>query len=189
MSNSNRVAILELFDFNKKKVLCLFIDREYIQGLIIRGAEVWFMDSEKDQIKKLQIEFNNEKNIKFINNNTVSNFDYSIATDLKYKNKGLKESATAKENIIIVAGMIKVIKLLLQIKSSFNKQDGDIYSITPSLNNIKLIIPEQLDLSIERYWSLKSLNPFISIKLIIEWFCIKNNLIRKIFADKLIVFK
>ena len=189
MSNSNRDAILELFDFNKKKVLCLYIDREYIQGLIIRGAEVWFRESEKDQITKLQIEFNYKKNINFISNNMTSNFDYSIATDFKNNNRNLKESLLAKEKIVLIAGKINVIKLLWQIKSFFNQENRDVYSVAPSLKNIKLIIPEQFNLSIQRYWTLKSINPFITIILIMEWFCIKNNLIRKMFTDKLIVFK
>ena len=43
----NRDAIFEIFDFEKKSVLCDLIDETYIIGLLKRGANLYFREAEQ----------------------------------------------------------------------------------------------------------------------------------------------
>tara|TARA_B110000008_G_scaffold279522_1_gene326978 strand:- start:154 stop:723 length:570 start_codon:yes stop_codon:yes gene_type:complete len=189
MSNRDKDAILELFEFNEKKVLCTNIDKTYIHGLIDRGADVWFDESKKKIANQIEIELNYKQKINFYNSNLKSNFDYLIVNDVDYNYLNINEALFAKEKIVIIKGTINVFKLFLRLNKSFNKEYMILYSVAPSLNNIKVIIPEKFNVSIQRYWTLRSSNPFISIKLFLEWFCINNGFLRKFFTDKLVVVK
>ena len=55
MTDFNKDAILELFEFDKKSVLCCAIDEEYITGLINRGATLWFREADREEIVKLDV--------------------------------------------------------------------------------------------------------------------------------------
>ena len=189
MFDLNKEGILELFDFHNKSVLCCSIDKTHIVGLINRGAIVWFRDIDKERVTRLDIHSSFKKNINFITNNSTNNFDYSIVSDMQYNAFKKNEFFLVKEHIVLITGKINVIKWLMKFKCSFNKDNKILYSVVPSLNNIKLIIPEQLDVPFDRYWTFRCSNPFTFFRLIIEWFFIRNNLLRKIFSDKLIVFK
>ena len=61
--------------------------------------------------------------------------------------------------------------------------------MVPSFSKIRLILPEDKDIDFERYWRLKAPSLFLTLKLVVEWFFIKNRVLRKIFSDKLIVIK
>lgn len=189
MSNRNKDAILELFEFNEKKVLCINIDKTYIHGLIDRGANVWFDESEKKIANQIEIELNYKQKINFYNINLKSNFDYLIVNDLDNIYLNINESLFINEKIVIIKGTINLFKLFLRLNKSFDKEYMTLYSVAPSLNNIKLIIPEKFNVSIQRYWTLRSSNPFISIKLFIEWLYINNGFLRNFFTDKLLVVK
>ena len=55
MTDFNKDAILELFEFDKKSVLCCAIDEAYIIGLINRGAILWFREIDRERVTKLGV--------------------------------------------------------------------------------------------------------------------------------------
>jgi hypothetical protein len=187
MVNLSKDAILELFDFNKKKVLCYSIDLAHIIGLVNRGAEVWLKKADQEKFSQLGIDPYYKNFIYFMNDGLFSDFDYLLVNDFQYAEVNDCETFFAKEHIVIIAGAINFNKLFFRIKPSYLKKNKTMYSIVPSLNNVKLIIPEQINVSVRRFWTLRSKNPLLSIKLLIEWFFIRNNILRKMWADKLII--
>lgn len=187
MVSSSKDAILELFDFNKKKVLCCSTDLVYIKGLVNRGAEVWLKESDQEKFSQLEINPHYKNFIYFINDGLINDFDYLLVNDFQYGEVNDCETYLANEHIVIIAGAINFNKLFFRMKPSYMKKNKILYSVVPSFNNVKLIIPEQINVPLQKFWTIRSKNPFLSIKLVIEWFFIRNNILRKIWADKLII--
>ena len=174
MTDSNKDGILELFELNKKSVLCCSLNEVYINGLINRGAKIWFKESDREKVIKYLNNISGKSyDINFIRQDSIEQFDYSLLDECQYKNLNNNQS----------------LKWVLSQRISPNHDSISIYSVVPSLQRIKLIIPEDINIPIERYWTFSNSNPYLSFKLISHWIFIKNNLLRRIFSDKLIVIK
>lgn len=189
MDNICSESILEVFDFNKKKIFCSCVEEQLLNGLINRGSEVWVDDSNKTKISAMETYLDFKDEINFTANNLPNYFDYSIVSDLKINFKSASNGSLAKEQILIITGMLNLFIWNMKLKKKLIKNNIVVYSVVPSLKNVKLIVPELFNVPLERYWTLNSRNLTMSLKLILEWIFIKNNLIRRLFADKLIVIK
>ena len=185
MDNVSSESLLEIFDFNKKIVFCSCIEEELLNGLINRGSIVWVEDSNKTKILAMRTYIDLKNKINYTTNSPSNYYDYSIVSDLNIE----INQSFAREHILIVTGKLNLFSWNLMHRKKFSKNNIFTYSVVPSLKNVKLVIPELFNISLERYWTLNSVNPFKSLKLILEWIFIKNNLIRRLFSDKLIVIK
>tara|TARA_B100000401_G_scaffold363233_1_gene261097 strand:+ start:1027 stop:1638 length:612 start_codon:yes stop_codon:yes gene_type:complete len=202
MSEVCKDAILELFEFNNKSVLCLVNDDEYISGLIKRGANLSFLREKKEFKKSPSDEeqylvtlnqcsdiFVKKGQINHIDDVSNHNFDYLIANSLINERLIRNYIPIAEYSLIIHKNTIKNYKKLSTIKN-LNKDFHFIsYSVSPSLEKIKLIIPNQIDVPIERYWSLSGPNLIKTFGLVIEWIFISIKFLRITFSDRLIIIK
>lgn len=190
MTDSNKDSILELFELNKKSVLCCSLNEVYITGLINRGAKIWFKESDREEVMKYLNSISGKSyDINFIKQDSIGQFDYSLLDEYQYKNLNNDQSLLIKNFIIINVNKFKFVKWVFSQRVSPNYDSISIYSVVPSLQRIKLIIPEDINIPIERYWTFSNSNPYVSFKLISDWIFIKNNLLRRIFSDKLIVIE
>lgn len=190
MNNSTKEAVLELFDFEKKNVFCSFVDQCYMKGLLRRGAVLYFSEKHLKSVEWNKVFSKNElSKIHFIDISKDITLDFQILTLLEYKETLQKKISFAKKTIIFVENRKFLKNILFFQKKYFKEKVLIIYSVVPSLSNIKFILPEEKDLNFERYWRFKSSNLFFSLKLIVEWFLIKNNTLRKLFSDKIIILK
>lgn len=188
MDNIGEEAILEIFDFNQKKIFCSFPSEALISGLIKRGGQVWIDSKIKILDENNFLELKDKNFIYFNQKDLPDNFDYIINSNFNKQVFNKNKKVYAKEKIIILIGIMNLFKWHL-IFNKFSKKDIVTYSIAPSLKKTRLIIPDQFDISFERYWSLNSKNLFISLRLILEWFIIKNKFLRKLTSDKLVSIK
>ena len=62
----------------------------------------------------------------------------------------------------------------LYLKEGMFQKEFLLYSISPSLNDTKLVIPENVQVKFERYWSLYSLNPIRMAILVSGWIITKT---------------
>ena len=154
MDDIGSESILEVFDFNKKKVFCSFIEEELLNGLINRGAEVWLDNSNKTKISAMRTYLGFKDNINFTNNDLPNYFDYSIVSDLKKVIKSKSNESSAKEHILIITGILNLLSWHMMSKKEFSKNNTVMYSVVPSLKNARLVIPEIFNVPLERYWTL-----------------------------------
>ena len=190
MNNSTKEAALELFDFEKKNVFCSFIDQSYVNGLLRRGASLYFSEEHLKSIEWNKAFNKNElSKIHFIDTKKDITLDFQILTFLEYKKISQKNISFANKTIIFIKNRNFLSNTFFFKKKLFKEKVLNIYFVVPSFSNIKFILPEEKDLNFERYWGLKSSNLFLTLKLISEWFLIKNKILRKIFSDKIIILK
>jgi hypothetical protein len=189
MFDVNKEGILEVFDFRAKNVLCCSFDATHIIGLINRGAIIWFEDKDKQKVYELEAYPSFKNSINFVVNNRPNLFDYSMVSDINHGVLEKNRPFFVKEHIVTLAGKFNVIKWHLFSHRLFLTDDRTLYSVVPSLDNVRLVIPELFEISFQRYWTLRCPNPLGSLKLTAEWLFIKSGLFRKLFFDKLIVIK
>ena len=189
MVDYSKEGILELFDFYDKKVLCFNFNEAYIVGLINRGAKVWIRDIHYKQAIEMDGWDIIEKNVKFFNNNFAINVDYSIVKGRHYSDLKMNTLIMVGRDIVIISGKINILRWFFSQNKLNKKKNIIIYSVVPAISKIKLIIPENIDVTIDRYWSLRHPNPIFFFKLIFQWLFIRSSFLRKIFSDKLIVIK
>ena len=74
-----------------------------------------------------------------------------------FKRQFISESIQTK---VFILDDLKSKLLWALLKGRYvQKKEFFLYSISPSLNDTKLVIPENVQVKFERYWSLYSLNP------------------------------
>jgi hypothetical protein len=189
MSNSNRESIFEIFSLQGKHILCCVLDEEYIDGMIKRGSTLWFDVESKERVVDLQVYSKCKEQINFVLGSAPQSFDHVIVNDPRHSILGKNDSFSAGASIIIISGIYNVIKWNLWLHKLFSHKDKTSYSVVPSFENVKLVIPEGFGIQFERYWTLRSLNPVRSMKLLAEWLSIKSSFLRKLCFDKVIVLK
>ena len=181
------VGILELFDFHKKSILCSMFNKSFDLELKNRGAitssGVNFTKTEEKLVFVSSLTRDNKLH------NDKQYFDYAIVDDKQFVTIKNNKSIVVNEYIVVIKGGINAIKFVRRNLHSYDNDKIIIYSVVPSLNKIKLIIPEQFNIKIERYWSLNHQNILTTINLIIEWIFIRIKLLRKLFSDKVVVIK
>lgn len=181
---------LEVFDFCKKSIYCDSANESRLNGLVNRGALVWLDDSKENEITEMKSYLEIKDSINFIHSNGFpKHFDYSIVCNLEHGVFSMLSVYSVKEHIFILTGILDRLRWYLIFRKVFDDRHTILYSVVPSIDNTKLVIPELFDLPLERYWTLRSRNPLFSLKLIVEWIMIKNSFLRKAFSDKLIVIK
>ena len=190
MNSSTREAFLELFDFEKKNVFCAFIDLHYLNGLLKRGANLYLNKVHANSIEWKK-KFSNDDlcNVHFIDSEINLDLDFRILKLSQYKNFSRQNNFAASETIILDENKFSLNYFLSFPRRRFKEKAFIIYSVVPSFSKIRLILPEEKDIDFERYWRLKAPSLFLTLKLVVEWFFIKNRVLRKIFSDKLIVIK
>ncbi len=190
MNSSTREAFLELFDFEKKNVFCAFIDLYYLNGLLKRGANLYLNKVHANSIE-WENKFSNDDlcNVHFIDSEINLELDFQILKLSQYKNFSRQNNFAANETIILDENKFSLNYFLSFPRRRFKEKAFIIYSVVPSFSKIRLILPEDKDIDFERYWRLKAPSLFLTLKLVVEWFFIKNRVLRKIFSDKLIVIK
>ncbi len=197
----NMDAIFEIFDFEKKSVLCDLIDETYIIGLLKRGANLYFREAEQKHLEKLNI-FEDSHNviiksdgdifsnrINYLKENQSVRMDFSLSDASDLAKLESNKLILTDQHLVLVKGICQKIISLRKKIMIYDKSIKLVYSIVPSSNRVKLVIPENLSLSIERYWSFRNRNPFLVLHLIFEWIFIRVNFLRKLFSDKLIIIK
>ncbi len=189
MCNLDREGILELFDCYKKNIICLNIDQTYIIGLIKRGARIWFRQCDRNIVDRLEMNFNFRKSIGYINDNCTDEFDYCLMDINQYNLYEPNMTPLVRKLIVIVTGGLNIFKWMMKSKNIESINKYNLYSIVPSFDDVKMIIPEQCTINVQRYWSIKDSNILVSIQLISQWIFIKNNFLRRYFSDKLVIIK
>ena len=186
MVNSGSEGILEVFDFENKYVFTSYMDEELLQGMINRGAKVWV-----NNLKDLNLTtMDSHLDLKGKLNDTSDPhdfYDYSIMREEEIKLQKGPNPTPIKQRIILICGTWRLFKWNIVGKRNYRKLKILSYSIAPSFGNVKMVIPEMFDVSLERYWPLFSKNPIVCIRLITIWVIIKNNFLRKLFIDKIIL--
>ena len=189
MGDAGFEGVLEVFELENKHVYCPHFDEELLYGLVKRGANVWVDEHSNYRVlaKKNFLEFKDNINDM---NNLPNFFDYSIALDYKINLQDKTNSMPINQRIILLEGTLRLFKWHLFNKRNYKTNEVSTYSVAPSFKNVKLVIPEISNRpSVERYWSLHSMNPLISLKLFTTWTIIKSHSLRKLFIDKIIVIK
>jgi hypothetical protein len=185
----DKEGVLEIFNFSGKHVLFCNFDGAYISGLVNRGASVWLDSVYKNQVYKLKEYAEIKNSINFISDNSRNTFDFSIANGITHVASKINKSFIIKDQILLLGGGLNVIKWHFFSHRLFMIDKTTLYSVVPSLSNVRLVIPDMIEVPVQRYWTLRSRNPLLSIKLIVEWHLLKNYFFRKYFFDKLIVVK
>tara|TARA_B100000579_G_C22835666_1_gene858576 strand:- start:1129 stop:1692 length:564 start_codon:yes stop_codon:yes gene_type:complete len=187
MINSDWLGILELCNFHKKSVLCCIFDKSLDHELKNRGAitssGVNFTKTEEKLVFVSPLTKDNKLH------NDKQYFNYAIVDDKQYVTIKNNKSIIVNEYIVVIKGGINAIKFMKRNLHSYDNEKIIMYSVIPSLNKIKMIIPEQFNIKIERYWSLKHKNILTTINLIIEWVFIRRKFLRKLFSDKVVIIK
>ena len=187
MINSDWLGILELCDFHKKSVLCCTFDKSLDQELKNRGA----ITSPSLNLTKIEgkLAFVPSLENDIQHHNDKQYFNYAIVDDKQFVTIKNNKSIIVNEYIVVIKGGINAIKFMRRDLHSYDNDKIITYSVVPSLNKIKMIIPEQFNIKIERYWSLKHKNILTTINLIIEWVFIRIKFLRKFFSDKVVIIK
>ncbi len=188
MGDINSEAILEVFELENKCIYCSYLEEGLLQGLIKRGAKVWVDEQNYHNLLSLQTHTALKDQVNS-SANPPNYFDYSIAFDLKTASERTFSFTPISKKIVLLDGILRILKWNLFSKRRFKNNIVSIYSVAPSFKNIRLVIPETLNIPLERYWTLISLNPLIFAHLLISWLFTRNYLLRRLFTPKIIVIK
>ena len=187
MANSHSEAILEILELTKSKVFFSGFNLGYVESLIFRGASVWLDDHQYEVFLRQEKNSNILDNVKSLDD-SPGHFDYMISFGTKnFKRQFISESIQTK---VFILDDLKSKLLWALFKGRYvQKKEFFLYSISPSLNDTKLVIPENVQVKFERYWSLYSLNPIRMAILVSGWIITKTKFLRILLTDKLVIVK